>query len=335
MGWVFDVCFKLYIIYTRLYALSLYSFGPRISTFSMVGRQVHIDILKHISVNMYGPRVDIHHGMFDVPHDSIFLYKLNASKATFGALPYMQLLVSWWTGVPGLPPARHLGSAKSGGSRKSVGCVAIKAHGRSVFEWKPMKGSWKRPFISQWFWGYDFCTIRDRKGDPISGPGFRHCCAVLDCCSEVSKVFIRWFSFVLDSSIQYCDHASEEKLPALTFSIFCTIEECSGLGTWLLQRGLPDPCADLVTDEWTLHEASSNPKVGAFPGLFLHSKGWSNGTNEVLVLIIELKDWRIGFAGIALKDVVHCWSHALLYNSLASETRFNGSTLRCGRMRPL
>lgn len=146
---------------------------------------------------------------------------------------------------------------------------------------------------------------------------------------------LRWFSFVLNSSIRYCDHASEEKLPALTFSIFCTIEECSGLGTWLLQRGLPDPCADLVADEWTLHEASSNPKVSAFPGLFLHSKGWSKGTNEVLVLIIELKDWRIGFARIALKDVVHCRSHALLYYSLASETRFNGSTVRCGRMHPL
>lgn len=136
MGWVFDICFKLHriSIYTRSYALSLYSFCPRTSTFSMVGREVHIDILKDISVNMYGPRVDIHHGMFDVLHDSICLYKLNASKATFGALPYTQLLVSWWTGVPGLPPARHLGSAKSGGSRKSVGCVAIKTHGRSVFE---------------------------------------------------------------------------------------------------------------------------------------------------------------------------------------------------------
>lgn len=101
----------------------------------------------------------------------------------------MQLLVSWWTGVPGLPPARYLGSAKSGGSRKPVGCGAIKTHGRSVFEWKTMKGSWKIPFISQWFWGYDFCTIRDTNEDPISGPGFRQCCAVLDCCSEVSKIF--------------------------------------------------------------------------------------------------------------------------------------------------
>ena len=49
----------------------------------MVGREVNIDILKKISVDMDGPRVDIQDGM------------LNASKATSGALPYMQLLVSW------------------------------------------------------------------------------------------------------------------------------------------------------------------------------------------------------------------------------------------------
>ena len=198
---------------------------------------------------MDGPRVDIQDGM------------LNASKATSGALPYMQLLVSWWTGVPGLPRAKHLGSAKSGGSLTASQWDVWQFFNKwqVSFQMKNYDlGSWKRTLVND-FWGLRFLVpFATQMKFPYQGLALDHVVLYRIAALKSPKSLHRFF---IDSSIRYGDHVSEEKQTALTFPIFCTIQERSGLGTWLLQCGLPDPCADLVTDKWTLDEASSNPKV--------------------------------------------------------------------------
>ncbi len=119
-------------------------------------------------------------------------------------------------------------------------------------------GSWKRTLVND-FWGLRFLVpFATQMKFPYQGLALDHVVLYRIAALKSPKSLHRFF---IDSSIRYGDHVSEEKQTALTFPIFCTMQERSGLGTWLLQCGLPDPCADLVTDEWTLDEASSNPKV--------------------------------------------------------------------------
>ena len=136
------------------------------------------------------PWVDIHHGMFDVLHDAIFLDKLVVSPRL--PLAPCHICSCWYHGELVCLDCHRPGTL--GQQNREVlasqwDVWQLKHMADQFSNEKTMKGSWKRPFISQWFWGYDFCTIRDTNEDPISGPGFRQCCALLDCCSEVSKVF--------------------------------------------------------------------------------------------------------------------------------------------------
>lgn len=160
-----------------------------------------------------------------------------------------------------------------------------------------MKGSW--PLISQWFWGYDFCTIHDTNEDPISGPGFRQCCAVLDCCSEVSKVFtvILFCAWFVHSILWPC---FRRKAPSFDFFNLLHYRRMLRTGNMTSSTWSSRPLCWL--SRWWVDTARSRlqtPKLAPFLGFFCIAK--DGGTMKCLCWSLNWRTEGLDLPGMPLR----------------------------------